>query len=183
MKSFNTLEKHPENSTYKCACCGQVYEQMPLCFGSGVPEYYFAIPPEERENRIQLDESLCVIDEKYFFHRGRLTIPITDYPEDLIFNVWTSVSEENFYLRIDLWEDPNRINQEPYFGWLQTRVPAYGETLSIKTVAVEQGMGLIPEIKMIEENHPLTIDQEKGITFEKAVAIVNEIMRIQHGKS
>jgi len=44
-------------------------------------------------------------------------------------------------------------------------------------------MGLIPEIKITEENHPLTIDQEKGIPFEQAVAIVNEIMKIQHGKS
>lgn len=27
---------------------------------------------------------------------------------------------------MDLWEEPNRINEEPYFGWLQTKVPTYG---------------------------------------------------------
>jgi len=168
---------------YKCSCCNEVFDQMSLCFGSQFPAYYFAIPEEEREQRIQLEESLCVIDEKYFFHRGRLTIPIIDYHEDLVFNVWTSISEENFYQRVELWEDESRANQEPYFGWMQTNVPTYGETLSLQSIAIEQGLELIPEIKIIEENHPLKMDQENGITLEKAISIVDQIIKIQHGKS
>lgn len=69
------------------------------------------------------------------------------------------------------------------FGWMQTNVPTYGETLSLQSIAIEQGLGLIPEIKIIEENHPLKIDQENGITLEKAISIVDEIMKIEHGKS
>ena len=52
----------------------------------------------------------------------------------------------------------------------------------IKTIAIEQGVGLIPEIKVIEENHPLKIDQENGITFESALSIVDTILRDQHQK-
>ncbi|WP_081909383.1 DUF2199 domain-containing protein [Flavobacterium sp. ASV13] len=169
--------------TYKCSCCGEIFNQMPLCFGNEFPAYYFTIPPKEREKRIEYGGSWCYIDEEFFFHQGRLTIPIIDYHEDLVFNVWTTISEDNFCLRMDLWEDPNRVNQEPYFGWMQTNVPTYGETLSLKSIAIEQGLDLIPEIRMIEENHPLTIDQENGITLEKAISIVDEIMKIQHGKT
>ena len=156
------------------------YNEIPLCFGADYPDYYFSVAPEERVNRIELKESLCVIDEKHFFHRGSLTIPINDYGEDLIFNVWTSISEDNFGLRMDLWEDPNRINQEPYFGWLQTHVPTYGETLNTKTIALENEVGLIPSIKMLEENHKLTLDQENGISFESAKKIVNQILKKEH---
>lgn len=170
-------------TNYQCSCCGETFEEMPLCFGGTFPAYYFSVPAEEREQRVQLEESLCVIDEKHFFHRGRLTIPIIDHYDDLVFNVWTSISEENFCLRVELWESKDRINQEPYFGWMQTNVPTYGETLSLRSIAIEQGLDLIPEIKIIEENHPLTLDQENGITFEKAISIVNEIMKIQHGKT
>ena len=180
MKLLSFFKKNKDKSSYKCSCCGQVYDELPLCFGSDYPYYYFSVPPEEREKRIELKESLCVVDEQHFFHRGRITIPINDHHENLIFNVWTSISEDNFSRRMDLWEDKNRINEEPYFGWLQTIVPTYGDTINIKTIAIEQEVGLIPEIKSIEDNHRLTIDQENGISYKRALEIVNEIIQVQH---
>ena len=183
MKLFPFFKKKSDKLTYRCSCCGKIYENLPLTFGSDFPEYYFSIPINEREERIELEESLCVIDKQHFFHRGRLIIPIIDYDEDLIFNVWTTISSENFEKRMDLWENPDRINEEPYFGWLQTIVPTYGETLNIKSIAIEQEIGIIPEIKSIEESHSLTFDQEHGITYEKAIKIVDEIMKQQHCKN
>ncbi|MBK7880190.1 MAG: DUF2199 domain-containing protein [Saprospiraceae bacterium] len=123
---------------------------------------------------------MCGGFEQHFFHRGRLTIPITDHTENLIFNVWTSISADNFGKRMDLWEDPNRTKEEPYFGWLQTTVPTYGDTLNIKTIAIEQEVGVIPEIKSIEEGHRLTIDQKTELHTKRAVEIVDEIIRRQH---
>ena len=183
MKLFSFLKKGKSKPSYKCSCCGKTYDELPLCFGSDYPDYYFSVPPNEREQRIKLKESLCVVDEKHFFHRGRITIPIIDHNENLIFNVWTSISEDNFGKQMDLWENPNRINVEPYFGWLQTIVPTYGDTLNIKTIAEEQEVGIIPEIKSIEEEHPLTIDQEKGITYKRATEIVDKILRKQHNEN
>ncbi|MBF4472742.1 DUF2199 domain-containing protein [Flavobacterium sp. HJJ] len=180
MKLFKFLKKNNSKPVYKCSCCGQKYDELPLCFGSEFPDYYFSVPPEDREKRIELKESLCVVDKQHFFHHGRLTIPIVDHNQDLIFNVWTSISADNFSKRMDLWEDPSRINEKPYFGWLQTTVPTYEDTLNIKTIAIEQEMGIIPVIKSIEEEHPLTIDQENGITYKKAVEIVDEIIKSQH---
>lgn len=180
MKLFSFLKKNNHKPTYKCSCCGQVYDELPLCFGTDFPAYYFSVPPDERERRIELKESLCVVDEQHFFHRGRLTIPIVDHTEKMIFNVWTSISADNFSKRMALWEDSKRIKEAPYFGWLQTIVPTYGDTLNIKTIAIEREVGIIPEIKSIEEGHRLTIDQENGITYKRAVEIVDEIMKRQH---
>ncbi len=168
------------DQAFRCECCGKEYPAMPLCFGSDYPDYYFAVPSDERAKRVELRESLCVIDEIHFFHRGRLCIPINDCEEDLIFDVWTSISKGNFEKRMDLWEDPNRIYQAPYFGWLQTNVPTYENTLNMKTIAIECEVGLIPKIQMIDENHPLAMDQEKGIALAEAVVIVNQILRMQH---
>ena len=138
---------------------------------------------EERNERIELQQSVCVVDKTHFFHRGRLTIPIIDHKEDLIFNVWTSISEDSFGIRIDFWEDPKRVNQEPYFGCLQTIVPTYENTLKIKTIAIEQEVGLIPNIQVIEQNHPLRIDQVNGITYKIALQKVDEILRMHHQKN
>lgn len=178
LSSFS--DQSPQKIAYKCPCCGEIYDELPLCFGSDRPEYYYSIPENEREKRIELEESLCVIDKEYFFHRGRLVIPIIDYEEDLVFDVWTSISKDNFSIRMDLWENPERINQEPYFGWLQTIVPPYGDTLNIKTIAIEQEVGFIPHIKVIDEKHALMRDQENGITYQQALEIVNKILSDTH---
>lgn len=57
------------------------------------------------------------------------------------------------------------------------------DTLNIKTIAIEEKIGKIPTIKSIEEGHRLTTDQEKGITYQKAVEIVDEIMKQEHKKT
>ncbi len=180
MKLLSIFKKKQKKFTYKCSCCGKVYDEIPLCFGGEFPDYYFSVPPEEREQRIEMHESLCVIDNEHFFHRGRIIVPINDYEENLTFNVWTSISKENFSKRNDLWEDPDRINEEPYFGWLQTIVPTYGNTINIKTIAHEQEVGFIPNIEVIEEDHTLTIDQQNGITFKTAVQKVETILKEYH---
>jgi hypothetical protein len=120
------------------------------------------------------------VDQELFFHRGRLIIPVNDHAEDLIFNVWTSISQENFNMRIELWEDVNRTTQTPYFGWLQTEIPSYGKTLNIKTTALEQEPGIIPLIRIIEDDHRLTIDQTNGISYQQALQIVGEALRFEH---
>lgn len=70
---------------YKCSCCGLEYDSMPLCFGGDYPLYYFEIPEEERGSRIVLETSTCIIDDEYFFHKGRITIPIIEFAENLVF--------------------------------------------------------------------------------------------------
>lgn len=172
--------KTDQGTVYQCTCCGQTYDELPLTFGSNFPDYYFSIPPEERDARIVKQESLCVVDGKHFFHRGKLTIPIINRDQDLIFNVWTSISEDNFIKRNDLWDNAERVNEKPYFGWLQTIIPTYGNTLNLKTIAIENAVGFIPTIQIIEDEHPLTIDQAKGITFDKAMQIVDFILTSDH---
>jgi hypothetical protein len=180
MKLFNIFNPKRNKFSFKCSCCGKIYDEMPLCFGSEFPDYYFSVPPEERESRIQLTESLCAVDQEHFFHRGRITIPINDHTEDLVFNVWTSISEENFRSRNSMWNDPERVNNKPYFGWLQTQVPTYGDTLSLKTLAHEEAIGLIPSIEIIEEGHLLALDQQNGISFKEAIKKVDAILKQFH---
>lgn len=167
-----------DNKTvYKCTCCDIVYEKLPLCFGADVPALFNTIPENEREERIEMEKSLCVIDKKYFFHRGRLIIPIIDTDGRLIFDAWVSISEENFNKRMDIWGDEDRVKESPYFGWLDTFIPTYGDTLNLRTISQEQKTGFVPDIIMTEEGHPLTIDQQNGITMDKVLDIVSVILK------
>jgi len=167
------------DTSYTCSCCGKIYDSVPLCFGADFPYYYLSIPTHEITARVEITESLCVIDESHFFHRGRITIPIIDHDEDLIFNVWTTISRENFEKRNTIWNDPERTSHPPYFGWLQTMVPTYGDTINIMTMAHENEVGLIPDIK-VDQNHAIGQDQLTGITYESALKKVQVILSTFH---
>jgi len=177
------IKKTGKGTIYQCSCCGREYNELPLTFGNEFPDYYYSVPPDEREKRVEGDKSLCVVDGEHFFHRGRMTIPINDNEQDLIFDVWTTLSESNFIKRNQLWDNPDRVNEEPYFGWLQTTIPTYGDTINIRTIAKENKAGLIPTIEVIEVDHPLKEAQESGISFEKALEIADIILNSGHRKT
>jgi hypothetical protein len=161
---------------FTCATCGQYHDELPLCFGAEVPDFYYSVPPEEREVRIAISADWCVVDEEHFFVRGRIEVPILDYPQPFIWNVWTSLSEANFIRTQELWNDPLRVQEEPYFGWLQTVVPGYENTLNIKTWVHAQPIGTIPQVEVFEEDHPLTMDQQSGLTLAQVKQIVEQLL-------
>jgi hypothetical protein len=161
---------------FTCATCGQYHDELPLCFGAEVPDFYYSVPPAAREARIEISADWCVIDNAHFFVRGRLEIPIVDYPEPLIWNVWTSLSEASFIRAQELWNDPSRVQEAPSFGWLQTVVPGYENTLNIKTWVHTQPVGVIPRVEVFEEAHPLTQDQQHGITLTQAQQLVAQLL-------
>jgi hypothetical protein len=161
---------------FTCSRCGEFHAELPMCFGSNYPDFYFSVPPDERESRIELWDSLCVVDEAHFFVRARIEIPVIDSDEVFCWNVWTSLSEENFLRTNEMLNDESRVNEPPYFGWLQTSLPGYPDTLNIKTWVHTQVVGIIPRVEVIQENHPLTLEQKEGITWQRVIELVETVM-------
>jgi hypothetical protein len=63
---------------YQCKCCGNYHDELPLSYGSPVPDYYEEVPFEEQEKRIEMNEDVCIIDKEYFFIRGYIELPVID---------------------------------------------------------------------------------------------------------
>lgn len=147
-----------------------------MCFGTESPDYCFGVPPEERSDRIELTESLCVVDEAHFFIRGRIEIPVINSDELFCWNVWTSLSEENFIRVNERWNDERRTEEPAYFGWLQTQLPGYADTLNLKSMVHTQAVGVIPRIELIEEGHSLTQEQQVGMTWRRVTELVEIAM-------
>jgi hypothetical protein len=60
---------------FTCSCCGKYHEDLPISFGNPAPVYYYNDAPEEREDRFELDDDLCIMDNEHFFIRGCIGIP------------------------------------------------------------------------------------------------------------
>lgn len=148
----------------------------PLVYDTDAPAYWYGLPPEEREERAELTSDQCVIDGKHFFLRGNLEIPILDSEEKLVWGVWVSVSEESFWRATELWEQEGRESEMPYFGWLSTALPTYPETVSMKSRLRTRPVGLRPLVELLPSEHPLSREQQEGISYERVREIADAVL-------
>ena len=135
------------------------------------PAPWWDVAEEERERRIRLTSDTCEIDEEHFFIRGVIEIPVHEDPGGFGFGVWVSQKRENYETYLEHY-DSAEIG--PFFGWLCTRISYYEEdTMLLKTMAHFRGDGLRPAIVLEPSAHPLSIDQQEGISLRKAWEIVH----------
>jgi hypothetical protein len=68
---------------------------------------------------------------------------------------------------VELWDDPARVNERPYFGWLSNSLPGYPETLSLPLDVVTPALELRPSFLLHDGDHPLVREQREGITTDR----------------
>lgn len=71
------------------------------------------------------------------------------------------------------WNDPQRARLEPRFGWLMNRLPEepYPDTYALKCQVHQRPPGQRPLIVVEPTDHPLAIDQCRGVTAARAEAL------------
>ena len=137
---------------------------------------YFGIPESERVSRAVLDSDLCIIDQQHYFIKGRICIPIQDYPEPFVWLAWASLSKQSFQRVLDTWETRGREAEEPCFGWLSTELPVYPSTLNLPTTVHTMPLGERPLIVVRDEQHPLSLEQEQGMTMRRVREIAEQLL-------
>ena len=142
-----------------------------MCFGAAAPALWHSLPETERNTRAELTSDQCVVDGKHFFILGRILLPVVDGPGPFIWLAWVSLSEKNFLRACELWHSERRESEPPYFGWLQSALPYEPTTLSLKTIVQTMPVGERPTISLKPTDHPLTIEQQNGITMARVQQI------------
>jgi hypothetical protein len=163
---------------YFCSCCGQQHAELPFSYGALAPAYWDENMKDGE--RTILGGEQCVIGGEQFYVRARLVLPVLDSPDEFDWGVWVSVSKPSFARICDLWTDPERIKEPPYFGWLATELPIYEPTtLNLKTRLQSQAIGVRPTIELEPTDHPLAVEQRTGITMARVQAIAEMLLHPQ----
>jgi hypothetical protein len=136
-----------------------------LDIGFDAPLYWHQIPEAERCDRAELTPDFCSIDNRDFFVRGLIPIPILESDQFFMWGVWTSLSVKNYSRMIQLWHDPKIVDEPPYFGWLANKLPSYPDTLNLKTNVQSKNVKSRPYITLEPTDHPLALEQRNGITY------------------
>jgi hypothetical protein len=162
---------------YQCRGCGEWHDELPLHYGAAAPLAYFGVPYDERDARCELNRDLCVIDGQHFFIVGNLEIPVTGLDDEKFsWDVWVSLSRDNFIRAHEVWNDPDRSSEPPYFGWLSTRLPGYPDTINLKTHVHTREIGRRPFVELEPTDHPLAVEQRTGITWERVQEIAELVL-------
>ncbi|MBZ5507392.1 MAG: DUF2199 domain-containing protein [Acidobacteriia bacterium] len=169
---------------WKCGSCDEWHTGPCLDFGVDSPYYWskedekasrhFRLLPKwsQKRNKTFLDEDYCSIDDKSFFVRGIIHLPIIGAAETLRWGVWGSLSRENFTKLREMDGNAERVKLSPMFSWLSSQIPEYPDTLSLKMYAHIQEPGMRPHFFLEPTDHPLAQEYHLGITPER----VKEIM-------
>jgi hypothetical protein len=158
--------------SFRCATCDEEHEGLPQ-IGFEFPDPYFDVPENERGERVEVSSDMCRVDDDYFI-RGVIEIHVHDHDEPFGFGVWVSQKKENFETYADNF-DSDKIG--PFFGWLSTTLTCYEEdSFGLKTMAHFRGKGIRPYIEVEPTNHPLALDQQNGITLNRAWKLVHHFM-------
>jgi hypothetical protein len=152
---------------FTCTTCGQYHMELPMCFGQPAPALWLQMPEAERARRGELSSDQCVIDDEHYFVLGRIILPVVDGPEPFCWLAWVSLSKENFLRASERWCAEGRESEPPYFGWLQSALPYSPTTLSLRTNVLTQPVGQRPLIELEPAEHPLSVEQRRGITMAR----------------
>jgi len=141
---------------WKCGACDEWHTGPCLDFGVDSPYYWsddhekaskrFSLLPEwsKKHKKTFLDEDYCAIEDRDFFVRGIIHLPIIGAAETLRWGVWGSLSRENFDKLREMDNNASRVEQPAMFSWLSTKLPEYQDTLSLKMYAHIQEPGMRP---------------------------------------
>ncbi|MGZ3777959.1 MAG: DUF2199 domain-containing protein, partial [Mucilaginibacter sp.] len=136
---------------------------------------YFQIPANELNDRCELTQDTCIIDEKDFYIKGQLNIPV-DNNDRFCWNVWVLISREDFLRSIELWHEENRFLEKPYEGKMATKLDCYPDTLNLDVLVYTQKIGITPEIEVIESTNPIFFEQQNGISMERVISFARQIL-------
>jgi hypothetical protein len=162
--------------TILCRECGSILPDLPLCYGADAPWRELGVADGEFESRVDLTGDQCVVDEKQFFVRGHIDIPVIGSDDVFSWSVWCSLSEESFLRACDRWLKTDRVNDPPYFGWLMTSLPVYPETFHLKTSVQSREVGRVPLVTIEPTDHPLAVEQRNGMTRGRIQEIAHALL-------
>ena len=61
---------------FDCEVCGKHHEVLPLSYSVKAPAAMLAVSDTEWNERVMMTPDQCVIDNRSFFLRGRIAVPI-----------------------------------------------------------------------------------------------------------
>jgi hypothetical protein len=167
------------DQTWICPCCGEAHGGL-FDLGMDRPGSCSSDQPVRLNSELStsdniLTEDFCVVDGEHFFVRGVLQLPVIGAPEAYFgWGSWSSLSRENFDLYVESFDSSEQGQQGPWFGWFSNSLSGYPDTFGLKCRVHPQNNRQRPLIELEPSDHPLSLEQQNGITLDRVLELYAE---------
>ena len=163
--------------TWVCATCGETHRGFPLSWAAEYPDSYAALGKDARKDRAVIGTDQCVIDDREFFVRGCIEIPVVGLLDPFVWGAWVLLWKRDYEAISEMWETQGRESlQGPFPGRLNNRFVVYPDTLNLKVKLHVSPVGVRPNIVVEEPDHPLAVEQKEGMTLSRVAEIAARLM-------
>ena len=160
-------------SLHRCSTCKKFHDLSKISLSAAAPDFWDFEEYKDAED-CHLTSEQCYINNKVFFIRGNLDVPIRLTNKTFRWGVWTTLSRDDYAKVCEYWDDPDRNLLGPHFGWLSTTIPGYSDTVNLKCLVHHQKPGERPIIKLRkEEEHLLCRHFFKGVPIDFLMPILH----------
>src|SRR5271166_4808322 len=101
---IGSMEANSLIRSYVCARCGKSHDGLPLSFAAESPDMYANMNRDQRDVRCVHGSDQSIVDQKWFFIRGCLEIPIIESGDVFLWGLWVAVREEVFDEISECWD-------------------------------------------------------------------------------
>jgi hypothetical protein len=182
---FELKQKVQEAMQYKsfvCSSCGLEHAGVPLSFAADYPDPYANLSLDDRDARAIAGSDQCIIDQREFYIRGCLELPILGADDVFLWGLWARVKEEVFDEIDDHWESQGKENSiGPYKGRLANALSIYPNTMNQRLEIQIRPVGSRPLFILEELDNPLSVEQRNGITRKQAEEYACLLLRMAKG--
>ena len=151
---------------YRCSHCGQVHAGPAFSHEIEAPDRWWQIS-EFKRGEGELDEELCVVDNREFFIKGNLWISVRDGEQEFNWTVWASISREDFERSVELWDFAGREMEPAYPGRLANELALYPDSLGLEVKVHTLSVGERPMVALQPTEHPLGLEQRNGVRLAR----------------
>jgi len=154
-----------------CASCGEEHDDLPFDWHWEQPVYWDG----PRGANDELGSDLCVWTDddglECYFIRGLVQLPVIGAEQTFNYGAWSSLSRDSFDRVLDVWDDPLRVAEPAYFGWLSNEIPEFPGSLSLPLDVVTREVELRPVFELHDGDHPLVRAQREGVPWDWVVEV------------
>ena len=157
---------------FQCRICGKWHDELLFDLAFDEPIHIAELDDETRTRQVTSLGGFRILrrdNELHYFILGMIELPIIGTVEHLRYAAWTTLSATSFDAATKAYRE--RTAAGPFFGWLSNHIPDYPPTAALPA-HVHMRAGMRARIELEANQHPLSVEQRKGITLERVQQIV-----------
>ena len=163
---------------FVCSVCGEFHAERLLDIRLSLPDAIHALPEDERAARAWLSEDFAVLDERIYYVRGLLELPIPELGSKFGYGVWAELEPEHFNHLLEHWHDEEQEDFHPIAARLANDLAPFDETAGLPIVLQPLSADRLPAVRVRAAGHPLCNAQRDGISAARSEELAATVLHV-----